>query len=251
MTLDFTLAKYKELCNIISRYRFITVEEYLKSHPVDGFIILRHDVDRKPKNALKMAELEYNLGISATYYFRYSSGVFDKDIIRSISVMGHEIGYHYETLCKTNGDQFEAINVFKKELEEFRKICYVNTISMHGRPLSRYVSSSIWENVKFEDFNLLGDGSLSISDIDYYTDAGRSWDNKNNLRDYIKTDINSIKIRNTNDLIKVISTKSFSKLYLNIHPERWATNYSEFVISWCLDNLFNSGKLAIRIFRGG
>lgn len=31
---------------------------------------MRHDVDRKPQNALRMAKLENDLGIKVTYYFR-------------------------------------------------------------------------------------------------------------------------------------------------------------------------------------
>ena len=41
------------------------------------YIILRHDVDRLPQQACKLAQLEQRLGVRSTYYFRVNaSGVF-------------------------------------------------------------------------------------------------------------------------------------------------------------------------------
>jgi len=32
-------------------------------------MIIRHDIDRKPERALKMAEIENDLGVKSTYFF--------------------------------------------------------------------------------------------------------------------------------------------------------------------------------------
>ena len=65
MDLDFTHAKYRELCEVISKseYTPLTVEKYLllKDKP-EPFIIIRHDVDGEPEYALKVAKLENELG---------------------------------------------------------------------------------------------------------------------------------------------------------------------------------------------
>ena len=61
---------------------------------------MRHDVDRKPENALKMAEIERQFGIFGTYYFRSTKEVFKAEIMQEIEKMGHEVGYHYEVLDK-------------------------------------------------------------------------------------------------------------------------------------------------------
>ena len=85
LNLDFTFVKYKELCEAIveSKYATLTFTHYfwyentflfscswvsprvmkvsLKNIP-EKFIILRHDVDRRPENALEMAVLERELG---------------------------------------------------------------------------------------------------------------------------------------------------------------------------------------------
>ncbi|NQE52626.1 hypothetical protein C5S29_03455 [ANME-1 cluster archaeon GoMg3.2] len=83
---DFTMEKYKKLCLALldSGYAPLTVESYLtgKQHN-SKFIVLRHDIDRKCGNALRMAELEHELGIQSTYYSRFPY-TFKPDIIGKI-----------------------------------------------------------------------------------------------------------------------------------------------------------------------
>lgn len=55
---DFTVEKYRELCDVLDVSKVFTVGSCLEKKPTSGFVILRHDIDRKPLNALKMAELE-------------------------------------------------------------------------------------------------------------------------------------------------------------------------------------------------
>ena len=74
--MDFTLIIYQQLLEslIAKNYHFLTVEEYSTSQvvpsPNRSIVIIRHDVDRRPKNSLRMAILENELGVKATYYFR-------------------------------------------------------------------------------------------------------------------------------------------------------------------------------------
>jgi hypothetical protein len=110
MNRDFTLAKYEELCSAIvqSGYAVMSVKYYLSRslslQPREKVVILRHDVDRKPEKALKMAEIERELDMQATYYFRSTKEVFKAEIMQAIEKMGHEIGYHYEVLDKAKGN---------------------------------------------------------------------------------------------------------------------------------------------------
>jgi len=86
---------------ISSNYRPITVQEYIQGQAEEPFVILRHDVDRRSRMALEMAQMEKEMGIRDTYYFKMMPGVFEPGIIKMIRDMGHEIGYHYEVLDKT------------------------------------------------------------------------------------------------------------------------------------------------------
>jgi hypothetical protein len=65
-------------------------------------ILLRHDVDSDPDQALNFSGIEKNLGIKATYFFRVHSkdNLFDLKNYRAIKQIlkdGHEIGLHAET----------------------------------------------------------------------------------------------------------------------------------------------------------
>jgi tetratricopeptide (TPR) repeat protein len=162
--MDFTLDKYEDLLRFLrDNYEIYTVERYLVERPAGDFVILRHDVDRSPKNALKMAELESKLGVKSTYYFRYPY-TFKPEIIKRIKELEHEVGYHYETLSQAKGDYEMALELFKQALEEFGKIAEVKTICMHGSPLSKYDNRDLWKKYDFREFGILGEAYLSIND---------------------------------------------------------------------------------------
>ena len=91
--MDFTLSRYNDLCLALldSGYTSLTVYSYFEGQNNNNkLIVLRHDIDRKPMNALKMAELEHELGIQSTYYFRFPY-TFKSDIIKRINGLGHEL----------------------------------------------------------------------------------------------------------------------------------------------------------------
>jgi hypothetical protein len=246
--MDFTFAKYKELCATIleSKYTALTFNHYfsLKSIP-EEFIILRHDVDRKPENALKMAELENAFGITATYYFRMKEEVFIPAIINKIANMGHEIGYHYEVLDKAGGDLEKAIRIFEDELKEFRKICDVKTLCMHGNPLSKWVNNDLWNEYDFKDFGIIGEPYLSIdyTKVLYLTDTGRSWNSKFSVKDVIGANrqINE-KIKSTDDVISMINKADIEQICVLAHPERWSDGFGAWLKELAWQNVKNVGK---------
>jgi len=76
---DFTLKTYKNLLQklLASGYFFQTLQDFIQ-RPEKKTVILRHDVDRKPGNALVIAKIEKNAGITASYYFRKVKGQSSK-----------------------------------------------------------------------------------------------------------------------------------------------------------------------------
>lgn len=90
--MDFTPNTYKNLLVTLQEegYAFQSFENFLQT-PAQKAVILRHDIDKLPENALKMATLEHGLGVAASYYFRAVPKSFDEEIIRTISTHGHEI----------------------------------------------------------------------------------------------------------------------------------------------------------------
>jgi hypothetical protein len=255
-TRDFTLDKYRELCHSlqINGYTPLTLRDYLNGKSADSsihgkkIVILRHDVDRKILNALRMANLEHEIGIHSTYYFRYPY-TFKPDIIREIQDLGHEIGYHYEVSSKAKGEYQKAIALFKSELEDFRKIFPVDTICAHGNVLSPHDNLDLWKQYDFRNYGLKGEAYLSVRDIDYFSDVGRDWNRISNISDFIGTDRPMEQPQTTDNLIGVIRKKGPPVLMLSIHPERWSHSTGSYLVNFGTDMMFNAGKVVIKSVR--
>jgi len=93
---DFSLGIYDRLMETFVKngYQFQTFAEFVQK-PIARVLLVRHDADRLPENALKMSKIEAGMGVKASYYFRSVPESFDREIILTIADMGHEIGYHY------------------------------------------------------------------------------------------------------------------------------------------------------------
>lgn len=255
---DFTLKAYSEYLQVLIRqkYQFLTFQEYFKEQGENFICLLRHDVDRKPSNALKMAELEHSLGVKSTYYFRDKPCSWNESIIKSIADLGHEIGFHYESLCDSKGDKEKAYILFEQGLKRLRDITFVKTISMHGRPLSPYDSRDLWSDdsirkQRFKQLGLIGEVYLDIdyADIAYINDTGRNWlSSSSNLRDKVSSQIKT-DFLNKQELLNYLSSGIQSKIVFQIHPERWSGSLLEWFLQLSKDTAVNLIKLIIRVIR--
>lgn len=249
--MDFTLNKYEALLKVIQLHNIpvYSIKKWIENPQTKG-IIIRHDVDRWPGNSLKMAELEYKYGIYTTYYFRITKASFKPDIIKKIAGFGHEIGYHYEDLSLAKGNYKESIRLFEEHLKTIRNIVPVKTIAMHGRPLSKFNNLDLWKHYDFNKFDLIGEAFLSInySDIYYFTDTGRSWDEKkNNIRDLTKSKKGRRNIQNTNDLTQFIEAHKRNKTAIVVHPERWNNNALYWLLYFGFDFTANTIKKLLKL----
>lgn len=248
--MDFTLRKYRELCEAILKAGYVpmTVESYLEK-PLGRVVILRHDVDRKPESALRMAELERDLGIASTYYFRMKKGVFKPEIIREIAGMGHEVGYHYEALDKAKGNFERAIEIFEDELRRFREICEVKTVCMHGNPLTPWMNKDLWNRYNFREFGIIGEPYISIDyeKVLYFSDTGRTWGTKFSLKD---AKAKGIDVKSTDDVIKLLKDGVAEQVCILTHPNRWSDDFGDWLIELLGQSVKNVGKFGIRIFGG-
>lgn len=246
---DFTLKIYRELIASLKNRNYITqtLESFINI-PYDRVVIMRHDVDRFPKNTLKMAKLEDELGVKATYFFRTIPQTFKSEIIKGIASLGHEIGYHYECLANTNGNYKEAIEDFQINLERLRKYYPVKTICMHGSPMSKWDSRHLWEKYNYKDYGIIAEPYFDIDfdEVLYITDAGRSWNNENiNRRDKVTSKFN-YNFNHTNNIIKAINDNELpNKIIINIHPEHWTDSKIEWYKIWCIRKAKNSVKKVI------
>ena len=257
---DFTIDSYKLYLRTIKRNfeNNLRFDEYMKLKvKPDNFFLIRHDVDRKLLNSIKMAEIEYEMGVKASYYFRMKSHTFSPEIIKKIKGMGHEVGYHYECLSDSNGNLSEALEEFKINLSEFRKYSKISTISMHGVPLKSYDNRDMWRNDKnhkmlVEELGILGELYLDIdySEINYVNDTGRNWQsNAYNIRDRVNSNV-SKNYHSGNELLLDLKNKKITKLVFQIHPERWAHSRMENYLQELTDMFVNIVKVGARIMRG-
>lgn len=251
---DFTYQMYAALLDTLREqdYSFVTVREYLTETSLpQRLVVLRHDVDRKPKNALDMARIEAARGVQSTYYVRTIDKTFKPSLIREIESMGHEIGYHYEDMDRADGDLRTAHESFAEQLDRLRTHVDVDTVCMHGNPLTAHDNRDLWsDGPTYDSYDLAGEGYLSIdfTDLIYFTDTGRTWrDGALKIKDHsIGEDAKTVQVDSTPDLIDHVRSGETDRLYLLSHPNRWAGNSSELVIETAKDAVTNLGKYVLQ-----
>ena len=225
--MDFTLTQYTRLLTSLlqANYSFLCFENYLNQaknpkpetqNPILRAVILRHDVDLLPQNSLQFAKIQHAQGIRGSYYFRFVPESYNESIILQIASLGHEIGYHYETMDTQRGDVDKAYDEFCHNLETFRKLVPITTICMHGSPRSPYDNKDIWKKYSYRDLGIIGEPYFDVdfNKLAYYTDTARMWDGqKYSVRDKpdILPSVASAKV-GTNSSANNSSTETSAKL---------------------------------------
>lgn len=238
--MDFTISKYTELLSALKDYRFES-------------LMLRHDVDLKPVNSLRTARIEADLGLMGVYYFRAVPESWNEDIIRGIADLGHEIGYHYESLTTCKGDLDAAYADFCRNLENLRELAPVKSICMHGSPRSSWDSKDIWKKYDYRDLGIEFEPYLDtdFSRVFYLTDTGRRWDGfRVSVRDKIPQyqDLwidQGLVFHATDDILKGLREGRIPRhLMLTVHPQRW----NPVGFAWCKELVFQNVKNVIKRF---
>ncbi len=232
---DFTIYTYKKLLESLgsNSYLFISFEDYINNeYSNKKIILLRHDIDRNPDNALRMAQIENNLGIRAEYFFRAKNKFYYPEIISEIIKLGHKIGYHYEDLTSSKGNYEKAIKLFNENLNKLRMLYPITTISMHGSPLSKWNNREIWKKYDYSAYGIVFEPfiNLDFDKIFYVTDSSRLWNNRKvTLRDNVVSNIN-VNINSVFDIYNLMKENKLPhRIALSIHPHNWANSNFE----WC------------------
>jgi len=172
---DFTYKHYIEtLQKARKTHTFYTFENF-PEQPEARFILLRHDIDAQIWKALKMAKVDYDLGISATFFVRLHGpyNLFREpsyNAILRIAELGHEIGYHYEPLFYTEHNlPVEETIIFEiKLLNKMFKI-NIRSIAPHMPSLSNLKLGKIRE--RFNDPY----SPRFFAKIKYISDSNKKW----------------------------------------------------------------------------
>lgn len=155
----FMRSRVKEYKNVLSEvlsegYEIIGVGDYYhricthgmaKSHKI---LVNRHDIDTDPGTARRMFEIERELGVGSTFYFRLTT--LDISLMRHISEYGGEVGYHFEEVAsyaKRNNIKTKAgIMARIEEIREEFKVNFRHIESRLGHPISNVASHGDFAN---------------------------------------------------------------------------------------------------------
>lgn len=257
--MDFTRKKYKHLISSLLKdgYSFQTFEEFIEN-PKEKVVMLRHDVDLLPENSLEFAKIQHDFGIKGSYYFRIVPESWDVEIVKEIADLGHEIGYHYETMdtsylkLKRENKEFDhkmlldrAFQEFESNLDFIRKHAPVRTICMHGSPRSPYDNKEIWKKYDYKDLDIIAEPYFDVdfNDVFYLTDTGRRWDGyKVSVRDKVESGF-SLSFHSTDDIIEAVEKTGLpDRIMMTFHPQRWHDNILMWNKEYILQNMKNVVK---------
>lgn len=235
---DFLMpSRLNEYRNILKNsidlgYRFITFENFAKLINNYGFdeqskyFILRHDIDLDIVTTRLIFEIERELKIQSSYYFRLST--LDINLMKEINRFGSEASYHYEEIAAySKRFHIKDIKLIQENMNNIRQIFINNfyeiekklgykliTVAAHGDFVNRYLGILNYELLNNEIRNELGiiadaydpiiirHQYARISDLpypDFYTPYP--------LKDALNENLNPI--------------------YLLIHPNHWRVNIKE------------------------
>jgi len=120
---DFTVSGYIKLLDIAINNAFSFSSFSYEPLKTQKTIIWRHDVEFSPFIALKMAEIEAEKGVKATYFFQLHSefyNVLEKEVsnvVYKIRSLGHDIGLHFDShfFNVENEDELEKYLILEKQ----------------------------------------------------------------------------------------------------------------------------------------
>lgn len=137
---DFTLSNYRFLLQIAKEQNFQFILHKDVFTPKRKDIIWRHDVEFEPDIALKMAQIEHEEGVQATYFFQMHSPYYNlfenhyRQLLYAIKELGHHVGLHFD--CRfwgiTDESQLNDFISLDKEYMEKALGVQIDTFSFHN-----------------------------------------------------------------------------------------------------------------------
>lgn len=133
---DFELPHYRELLENAKAagYRFARFGE----GPEPGDLFLRHDIDLTLDAAVRMAELEAELGVTATYLLMTESIFYNLAspegvaAIEQIRELGHPVGLHAVYPNATLDDRFDEVVAWHNPQPEYMTLPIDGAINVMG-----------------------------------------------------------------------------------------------------------------------
>jgi hypothetical protein len=223
MLTDFTLAAFDAFCQ--HAVPVFTLADYLAqpAPPAPPFVILRVDVDYREDRAVDLARIAAHHHARGSFYFRCHRGGFVLEAIRQIAALGHEVGYHFETLDLCRGDFDAASDLFLQHIDRLRRAgVEVRTVAAHSAlPVTTTYRANLDLLRQRPDLlnraGLSGETTLSI-DFDrvvYVSDARWRWRCYEHYRPGVQGQPTSLRV------VQETFRRWPAGLYINFHPQQW------------------------------
>lgn len=209
---DFTETNYKVILEklFFLEYKFSEFN-YETINSSEKFVLWRHDVDYSLNRAYRLAEIEFEQGVKATYFIHLQSNFYNifepsqYELICRIIDKGHTIGLHFDhgfyrqNRSITNDSEIEKYAVIEKEMIERYFDIKINTVSFHNPEANNALCLQ-------QDYygGMLNVYSKTISDnCKYCSDSNGYW-RYDRLQDVIEN--------------------GYKKLHILTHPSWWTPN---------------------------
>jgi hypothetical protein len=173
---DFTLDNFRRLIRLAKlNYRFRQFTDFDRA---ERFVLWRHDVDFSVHRAVRMARVEAEEGVTATYFLHLHSEFYNllelevKHLIRELKSLGHALGLHFDThyFAVEDSEELERLLDWEKRvLEEY--------FEFEIRVFSFHITSSTTErfrNMKYAGLiNAYAD--YFRAEVPYCSDSNGYW----------------------------------------------------------------------------
>ncbi len=169
------LGAYRDLLLALasSGRTFVSFDEVT---PTDPVIVLRHDVDFDTSAAVRIAEVEADLGLRSTFLFLVRSDCYNvtsevnSAAIARVGSLGHTIGLHLDARLYDTAEQLEAGARAEIALLEMCTRTTVEAISFH-RPSPELIGADGFIGLALPHTY----ERRFVQDIGYCSDSGGSW----------------------------------------------------------------------------
>lgn len=183
--MSFMFDDYSAMIELL-RNNSYKIINYIEYGGYDKCVILRHDIDMDLNQALTAANLEFELGISSTYFLLLSGDLYNlfskksRKMVKEIEKLGHAIGLHFDesVYLEDMGNTDRIIKNIKKEAKIMSELLErdIKCFSYH-RPSQTVLQANIeieglvnvYGKVFFHDFKYLSDSRMHwrepVSDI--------------------------------------------------------------------------------------
>lgn len=221
--MKFTYKSISKMVQLLKEHRY-TFCGYSDYKLYSRNIIMRHDVDNDLEKALRLAEMEADWGIASTYFVLTTSNFYNiwskknKEILKSICSMGHQVGLHFDETQYAERGEMWMEKAIEKEIALLEQCLEreVSCISMH-RP-SKEVLQKNW-HIK---------GGRVINSYDkeffenhkYVSDSRRSW--KENV-------------------FELIEKEKYDRMHILLHPiwyDETEKSAKEVLGSFCKEQVY-------------